>query len=145
MNKSKYKDISKDDIIHILSMAFTDVRLKQFLEIRFADSVSLPFISAYCAMIKGLLYSAEGLDYAAQRITEDKISEDDVRMAEDALMQQGWNAIVYDITVKDQVKTLLALARRSLSPNEYIYLDAFEDVIKYEGIRKIPAEAFTNF
>ncbi len=136
------KDMSEEDIVHILSMAFPEVRLKNFLEIRLADSIPLPFVSAYCALIKGLLYSAEGLEYAAQRIKDGKISETDVRKAEDVLMKQGWNTVVYGSTAKEQAKTLLALAQRGLPQNEYIYLDTFEAAIMYEGISNIPTEIF---
>ncbi len=132
------RDMSEAEITHVLSMAFPDVRLKQFLEIRFADSIPLPFVLAYCALVKGLLYSAEGLEFAAERIRREKISEETVRQAEDALMEQGWKAAVYGRPAKDFAENLLAVARRNLPDREQGYLDAFEAVAAYEGICNIP-------
>lgn len=134
------REMTEAEITHVLSMAFPDVRLKQFLEIRFADSVPLPFMLAYCALIKGLLYSEEGLEYAQARIAEESVSEALVRKAEDDLMEQGWGAAVYGSPAKEQAETLLALARRGLPETEQAYLDAFDAVAAYEGIRTIPEE-----
>lgn len=64
-------------VMHVLSMAFPDVRLKQYLEIRFADSAPLPFALAYCALLKGFLYSESGLAYAQEQIRGGKIREQD--------------------------------------------------------------------
>lgn len=42
-------------------MAFPEVRLKTYLELRMADSVPMNLMLAYCALLKGLLYSEEGV------------------------------------------------------------------------------------
>ena len=108
-------------------MAFPDVRLKQYLEIRVADSVPPPFLPAYAALIKGLLYSEEGLDYAREQIYSGAgMSEDDVRRAEDALMERGWSATVYGRPVRELAGKALELARRGLPEDERTFLDAFE-------------------
>ena len=121
------KTLSEDEITHILSMAFPDVRLKQYLEIRVADSVPPPFLPAYAALIKGLLYSEEGLDYAREQIYSGAgMSEDDVRRAEDALMERGWSATVYGRPVRELAGKALELARRGLPEDERTFLDAFE-------------------
>ena len=107
------REMKEEEIVHVLSMAFPDVRLKQFLELRFADSVPLPFVKAYAALIKGLLYSEAGLAFAGERIRDLRISEDTVRQAEDSLMAEGWGAKVF--------------------------LEPFYMVIRYGGIPGIPA------
>ena len=130
------KTLSEDEITHILSMAFPDMRLKQYLEIRVADSVSPPFLLAYAALIKGLLYSEDGLDYAQEQIFERsgaRLSEDDVRRAEDALMEQGWNAPVYGRPAGELADQILALARRGLPEDEKVFLNAWETVNTHVG------------
>ena len=134
------REISESEIPHILSMAFPDVRLKQFLEIRFADSVPLPFTLAYLSLLKGLLYSSEGLDFASEQIGRGELTETSVREAEDAVMEQGWTAAVYGHSAKDFARMLLALAGRNLPDQEQEYLDAFDAVITYDGIGNIPVE-----
>lgn len=127
------------ELSHILSMAFPDVRLKQFLEVRVADAVPLPFMLAYCALVKGLLCSQEGLDYAQAQIKEQHISEKTLAATEDALMQQGWKACIYGHPVQEWTKDILALAKRNLPTDEQLCLEAFQPVITSGGICHIPA------
>lgn len=130
------------EVSHILSMAFPDVRLKQFVEVRMADAVPLPFMLAYCALMKGLLYSHEGLDFAQAQIKEQHVSEKTLVAAEDALMQQSWDACIYGRTAQKWAKQILALAKRNLPPEEQLFLEAFYAVITYGGICHIPAAVY---
>lgn len=132
------KELTNDEIEHLISMAFPDVRLKQFIELRFADSVPFHFILAYCALIKGLIYSEEGLEYAKKQISDNNISEECIIQAEDELMDRGWEACIYGHPVKKIAKNILDLARRNLLEEEHRYLSAFDAVIEYGGICKIP-------
>ena len=131
------KEMRGEELTHILSMAFPDVRVKQFLEIRFADSVPLPFIPAYCALLKGLLYAEEGLAFAERQIQRNHITEREVWQAETALMEQGWRAGVYGQPVRQLAEALLELAGRSLSQDERDYLAVFLSVMEAGGIRNI--------
>ena len=133
------REMKEEEIVHVLSMAFPDVRLKQFLELRFADSVPLPFVKAYAALIKGLLYSEAGLAFAGERIRDLRISEDTVRQAEDSLMAEGWGAKVYGRPASDLAEEYLQLAERQLADEEKIFLEPFYMVIRYGGIPGIPA------
>ena len=133
------REMKEEEIVHVLSMAFPDVRLKQFLELRFADSVPLPFVKAYAALIKGLLYSEAGLAFAGERIRDLRISEDTVRQAEDSLMAEGWCAKVYGRPASDLAEEYLQLAERQLPDEEKIFLEPFYMVIRYGGIPGIPA------
>lgn len=138
----KGREPSPAELSHLLSMAFPDVRLKQFLEIRVADSVPLPFVLAYCALLKGLLYSQDGLTYAQTQIKQHKISERTVWEAENALMMHGWTAYIYECPVQEWAKEVLALARQNLPREEHQFLDAFCPVVQYGGIRHIPADIY---
>jgi glutamate--cysteine ligase len=134
--------LEEDEIRHLLSMAFPDVRVKQFLEIRVADAVPSPFLPAYCALIKGLIYSEAGLMYAQELIRRKGLTEEDIRKAEDGLMARGWDADIYGQPASDLSRELLKLARTELPPEEKPYLEAFEAVIRHKGILSIPpAEA----
>ena len=138
------RTLTQPELVHLLSMAFPDVRLKQFLEIRVADSMPLPFLLAYCALIKGLLYSQQGLDYAQQQIKQYHLSEAKLSAAEDALMRQGWKAELYQHPVQAGVKNILALAQRNLPTQEQVFLQAFNPVVTYGGIAHIPANIYRN-
>ena len=129
---------AKEDIEHIISMAFPDVRLKRYIEIRGADSVPQKYMLAYCALIKGLIYSEEALDHAQYHIRSNRMNEMTVRRTESELMQNGWDGCIYDEPARIFAETVINMAGNSLSADERRYLSAFEDVIKYGGITKIP-------
>ena len=132
------KVLQEEEITHLLSMVFPDVRAKQYLEIRVADAVPYPFIPAYCALVKGLIYSEAGLAYAQEKIRGEGRQEDDIRRAEDELMTRGWEARVYGQRASELGKRLLELAEDGLLPEERPYLAAFEAVLRHKGIGTIP-------
>jgi len=135
-----YEDHSPDreEIVHLLSMAFPDIRLKQYLEIRLADVVPQSFVSAYAAVIKGLLYSEEAIEYAQSQIRGGSLQEKDVIEAENAIMRDGWHSIVYGKPVRDGAANLLKMAECNLPVNEKSYPGKFELVMRYGGISRVP-------
>ena len=133
------KSLREEELTHILSMAFPDVRLKQYLEIRFADSVPSPYMEAYCALIKGSLYSGEGLSHAQEQIRSRQISEEMLRETEDDLMQNGFDGSVFGQPCREAAAHLLQLAKENLPEEEKAFLDPFDAVIRYGGIRSVPA------
>jgi glutamate--cysteine ligase len=60
---SKLHYLSEEELDHGMSMVFPDVRLKHFLEIRMADALPYPYCLAVPALIKGIFYNQENLDY----------------------------------------------------------------------------------
>ncbi|MBE6015555.1 MAG: hypothetical protein E7241_09370 [Lachnospiraceae bacterium] len=122
------------EVRHILSMAFPEVRLKHYIEIRFADSMPAKYTWAYVALIKGLLYSKDALDYAESRIKEEGLSKADLEAAIDSLMTSGWRGRVYGAPVRTMARALLRLAAKALTDREREYLEAFYPVIDMGGI-----------
>ena len=132
------REMDEELAAHVLSMAFPDVRLKRYLEIRFADSAPLPFVLAYGALIKGLLYSESGLEYARERIRAGGLKEQDILRAEDDMMARGWDAEVCGVPCAEEAGRLLGMARVELPQEERTFLDPFETVIRNGGISMIP-------
>ncbi|MCR5301346.1 MAG: hypothetical protein K6E49_02775 [Lachnospiraceae bacterium] len=139
------REMDEELLKHVLSMVFPDVRLKQYLEIRFADSVPLPFVNAYSALIKGLFYSESGLEFAGEEIRRGRLKEEDILISEDDIMRRGWNAAVYNTGCTEQAKRVLETACEGLDSEEKNYLDPFEDVILHGGIGNIPVNASCHF
>ena len=54
--------MTDDEVFHAMSMVFPDVRLKSYVEIRPADSMPIPYVLAYAALIKGLFYGKSSLE-----------------------------------------------------------------------------------
>ena len=116
------KKANEDEVVHLLSMSFPDVRLKQVLEIRFADSLPFSLMMGYCALVKGLLYSDEGLTYAKTQIIKNRLSEENILEAENEIIKHGWQAFVYGQAITESAKQCLQMARRNLSDTEGSYL-----------------------
>ncbi|MCL2437925.1 MAG: glutamate-cysteine ligase family protein [Coriobacteriia bacterium] len=128
MNHLAYSDIE-----HILSMLFFDVRLRNYVEIRCADSIPFPYALAYVALIKGLFYDERNLTELNERFVH--FNEESVPTIKCALIRDGYEASVgdyYEGSVQLALQDLLYRARRGLqrlSPEEEAYLDVFEPLI----------------
>lgn len=101
---------------HALSLMFNDVRLKQYIEIRAADAMPIPFVVSYAGLVKGLFYSAENLDQLDELLAG--VTASDVEQAKTDLMAQGYGATVYGKPVADLVKQLFDWAQAGLARSE---------------------------
>jgi len=123
------------DFADHMTVAFTDVRLKRFLEMRGADAGSPAMMLAQSALWVGLLYDEQALseadalvrswpwqDYAALRSVVP-------RLAMDAPWQDG--------TLRDLAKQVISIAKRGLlsrneksilNENESVYLDPVAEI-----------------
>ena len=131
------RQMSEAALEHILSMAFPDVRLKQFLEIRVADAVPMPFIVAYTALIKGLLYTQDSLDFVQTRLREQVLCESDIIRAEDDIMQNGWGAQIYGMPVAEFSETVLTMAQCALPESEQPLVNVWRAVAACGGIANL--------
>ncbi len=113
------------DILHVLSMAFPDVRLKGFLEIRGSDSLPEDRMLAYCAFIKGFMYSEDCLDYCQNLIARERIDNAIVEEAKLSLAQNGWSGSLYGQKTLALKEQLLDLAGASLDARERQYLGLY--------------------
>ncbi|WP_305180084.1 glutamate-cysteine ligase family protein [Faecalibaculum rodentium] len=102
---------NKAHIQHLLSMAFPDVRVKNFIEIRSADSVKPPYITAYAALIRALFYSRETVDWVLSLAQ----SADEIQAAKAALRKDDWNAGIYGQPVTAVLDELDSRARQTMT------------------------------
>lgn len=112
--------MTRAEVEHALSLVFTDVRLKTYLELRPADALPVPFVTAYAALVKGLFYSEESLSELDSLFAH--VTESDIDQAKAELMEKGYRAHVYGREVGRLVDALLSLARKGLASNEANYL-----------------------
>ncbi len=109
-----------DDARHLLSMAFFDVRVKPFIEIRMADSMPVDLACAYAALIKGIFG-----DEANVRNWLDRLGCQSAQAVEDVktdVMENGWNASLYGKDMGETADALFASAARFLPPEEQALL-----------------------
>ena len=81
------KLLTSEDVEHITTMTFPDVRLKKRIEIRTGDSLPFNEALAFTALIKGIFYSKENLDYYSSRLLD--ITNADVTHAKNELIKFG--------------------------------------------------------
>lgn len=129
--------MSKDDIEHLISMFWPDVRLKRFVEIRPADSLPQEYLEGYAALIKGLFYSDESMTRIEQELGVVKSAQGDVwpldeqaiEDAIDAIRKQGYDATFYGNKAKSLrswEELLFSLAHEALPEDERAYLVNFK-------------------
>jgi glutamate--cysteine ligase len=95
-----------------LTTIFTDVRLKQFLEMRGSDAGKWSMLCALPALWVGLLYDAGALDEAGQLIRE--WDTDDMLKMRDGAARHGLKAEVRGRSLQEVAGDVLAIARKGL-------------------------------
>jgi glutamate--cysteine ligase len=120
--------ISEEAAWHIMSMAFPDVRLKNYVEIRGADALCKEKMLAYAALIKGTLYQPEVLDAVAQAVQSGSLTETDIKEAEECVQADGRQAVVYGQPLGSLCDRLLDTAQKALPEEEQGYLDCLRSL-----------------
>lgn len=116
-----------EELEHILTMVFPDVRLKKFIEIRMADSVPYPLNLSLIALIKGIMYDEENLQEVYNYVKD--LKEKDIVEGKLYAIEDGLMANYIDRKVLDIGKWLLTMAFKGLSKEEEVYLKPLEDIL----------------
>lgn len=120
--------MTRAEVEHMVSMFFTDVRVKTYVEIRPADALPIPYVMAYAALIKGLLTTNKGLD-ALDELFEG-VTEADVVAAKDDLMARGYQAKVYGRDAAQLCDKLHEVAAECLDEGERHYLKLLTQLVR---------------
>ncbi|WP_058985997.1 glutamate-cysteine ligase family protein [Hugonella massiliensis] len=118
--------LATEDIEHLISMFWTDIRLKRFVEIRPADCMPDVGVLGYAALVKGIFYSPANLTAIEDALGVQgdfwPLSDSSVEMAIAKIRQHGKNAAVYGHYVYEWVEFLFNMANASLEEEEAVYL-----------------------
>jgi len=117
-------NLTKADIEHILSMFFFDVRLRNYVEIRTADSMPFSYGLAFTALIKGLFYDEQNLRELGERFSG--FSDDCVPAIKLALIANGYDANIERFYGKDAQEMLLELLERGHQGLHRLYTESPE-------------------
>jgi len=126
-----YRDrlMSRTEIEHLLSMFFFDVRLKNYVEIRMADSMDIDLALAWTALIKGVFYDSDTVADLSQQLKMSERSAADVATAKEALRTQGYEACVYDFPATAWLNLIVELADHNLPEDERHYLKPLAELV----------------
>lgn len=122
-----YGDMTDEDVEHVLSMVFPDVRLKKYIEIRPGDSMPIEYTLSYAAFIKGIFARTEE---ACRCVGLDGITGADAEKAKKALTARGFDAEVYGKNAHGLLLRLLELSGSALCGGDEKYIGRIEEIIK---------------
>ena len=118
------RELTQGEALHLLGMAWPDVRWNGFLELACADSLQPRLACGYAALVKGLVASARSQERAGALIGLDSLDDDAILDAWDQLATRGWDARVYGKPAGSLVEGLALIARDGLeNPGERRLLD----------------------
>lgn len=128
-----YKDIfdpndySLEELEHVLTMVFPDVRTKKYIEIRMIDAIPYPLNFAAVAMWKGILYNEENLNQVYDYIKT--LSYEDINKSRRDILEKGINAKLKDRFIFEIGQWLVNLSKKGLTEREGKYLEVLEHMI----------------
>jgi len=103
-----------------ISLMFPDVRLKQYIEIRVADSMPIDRALGYTAFIKGLFSNVSELE---ELFKKGHFNENSILAAQNNLMRN--NPFVYGVNVNAMIEKMVKIAHHYLNEDEQVYLQNF--------------------
>lgn len=84
--------MTEEEIEHMLSMVFPDVRLKNYIEIRMADSLPKEEAFAYTALIRDIFY---GGNISKIRRYLGNPTEEEIAQAKENVISYGEDGMIY--------------------------------------------------
>lgn len=133
------RTMTRAEVEHAVSMFFTDVRLKTYVEIRPADAMPVPYVIAYAALIKGLFYDEASLDALDALFAGVRAA--DLEAAKAELMRKGYGAEVYGRPAGALCDEVLAIAERGLDEGDRAFLSPLARLIEQRTTLADLAEA----
>lgn len=121
------ENYSTEELEHLLTMVFPDVRTKRYIEIRMMDSVPYPLNLAAIALWTGLLYDEKTLDKVYEYIKD--ISIDAVNSAKEEMLDKGLLAKLGDKTLLEIGKHIVSLAKEGLAEEDIKYIIPLEGML----------------
>lgn len=134
MGEKKVKEIfdpnnyKEEELEHLLTMFFPDVRTKNFIEIRQMDSVPYFLSLGAVALLKGIFYNEENLDIVYNKIKD--LTIEDITRAKYETIEKGLKAKLMDMEILDIGKWLVELAKDKLDKNEVKYILPLEEMLE---------------
>ncbi len=122
----KTKELSLDDIKHIMSMVFPNVRVKQFIEIRPGDSMPADLMISYSALIKGLFYNADALKELNEMWAN--ITADDIEEQIREIRKNGFDCKYFGFDMKFVLEKIFTYANNSLNDDEKALLKPLREL-----------------
>ena len=97
--------------------------LKNYIEIRIADSVPIKKALGYVALLKGIVYSEQNLEILDKELQEVATAKQ-VQEAIELIEKDGLESVIYNkLTAEQWANHFVELAKKALPDNEQEYLN----------------------
>ncbi len=119
--------LTDEEVDHLLSMVFPDVRVRKYIEIRMADSLPLPLSFAFAALVKNLFYGETALSYLyhlSLGMTDDKLCQ----LRKD-MQVNGFEARFGATSCQQMLLALVDLAKQNATPQESKWMDHLQALV----------------
>ncbi len=121
------ENYSLEELEHILTMFFPDVRTKKFIEIRMIDAIPYPYNLSAVALLKGILYDKDNMDRVYEFIKD--IDMEDIKKSKSSIHERGLDGKLKNIRVYELGKWIVDLAKAGLDEEEVKYILPLEKMI----------------
>ncbi|ABR50707.1 Glutamate--cysteine ligase [Alkaliphilus metalliredigens QYMF] len=123
----KENDLTGEEIEHLLTMVFPDVRVKRYIEIRVGDSLPYPYNFAYIALLKGIFYDETVLNYLYK--LANGAEGDQIEKAKRSMHKNAFKGWFFGKTIYDFIRILFDLSKKGLTEEEIKILKPLETLI----------------
>ncbi|MCB5560575.1 glutamate--cysteine ligase, partial [Anaerosalibacter bizertensis] len=120
-------DYSIEELEHVLTMFFPDVRTKKYVEVRMMDSVPYPLNFSAIALLKGILYDEKNINNIYNYIGDIDIL--DTNKAKGDIIEKGLDGKLKDKTIYEIAKYIIEIAKSGLNEEEREYIIPLEKMI----------------
>ncbi len=112
--------ITREELEYILTMVFPEIRIKNCVEIRAADSLPYPYNIGYLALLQGLVYDSENLDRLYDTVLQYDPRE--VLQLRESILKQGLAARIAGQNIRDYFLQLVDYALHSVPRDSRDYV-----------------------
>lgn len=121
---------TKEEIEHLMTMVFPDIRVKNIIEIRMMDSVPYPYNFGALALLEGLLYDEENLNILYEKFKD--LDREVIEKNREELYEKGNEAVFLGKTLKDWTLEFIDMAEKKLGSDKK-YLKPLKEFIETYG------------
>ena len=121
---------TKEELEHLLTMVFPDVRVKKFIELRMMDAVPYPYNFSSYALLKGLLYNERNLNILYEKFKD--LTPDILNKVREEMYEKGNETLFLEKTLKEWNLEFVKMAEEVLD-DEKKYLKPIKELINEEG------------
>lgn len=117
---------SIQELEHILTMFFPDVRTKKYVEIRMMDAVPYPLNFSIVALLKGIFYDEKNLNEIYEYIKD--LRMEDVLRAKDSIFEKGLEGEFKDVSIYELGSKIIKMAKDGLDSDDKKYILPLESM-----------------